>query len=377
MTSQGTFLDNYAAKDNDSLRSKMLSIASLMSGNSSTNSISSKEKERFGLRKLARSYLKAANRTERTMNKTENQDNSDISVAPYTKKMLIGKIHTKSGTKIYLDTNKSRESLLIRKHHSHEKSDEDASSVPQLKYDGDYDPVLGKLQINSSSEDEDSEWLESGLQDRCLVVIRDFPTGTGLKSVLNQVQGGALKNITVQYRKESSQLKTVELEFQCPEDAQHFMEYGRHSVFQINGVHLRPRWGTQSLSENFEASINHATQKDSLNVYSPSSRCLLLKKQGSRNPKHSSCHYPSPRSHICDLNIQELKKDFGQFGNILDISPMISRKLCVQINFFDIKSAMDALQSYKCSNSPLNRKYADSWTIGYGKDITDKPCVHV
>ncbi|AET38136.1 Ssp2p Ecym_2403 [Eremothecium cymbalariae DBVPG len=375
MTSQGTLLENYSTKDNDSLRSKMLSIASLMSGNSSTNSISSKEKERFGLRKLARSYLKASNRTEKTVNKAENQDNNEVPVVPYTKKMLIGKIHTKSGTKIYLDTNKSRESLLIRKHHSHEISDEDESSVPQLKYDGDYDPVLGKLLINSSSEDEDSEWLESGLQDRNLVVIRDFPNGTGLKSVLNQVQGGPLKHIAPQYRKESNQLKSVELEFLSPEDAQHFMEYGRHAVFQINGVHLRPKWGIQSLSENFEASLN--THKDSLNVYTPSSRCLLLKKQGSRNPKHSTCHYPSPRSHICDLNIQDLKNDFGQFGDILDISPMISRKLCVQINFFDIKTAVDALQAYKNINSPLNRKYADTWTIGYGKDITDKPCVHV
>ncbi|AGO11383.1 AaceriACR135Cp [[Ashbya] aceris (nom. inval.)] len=376
MTSQGTFLENYATKDNDSLRSKMLSIASLMSGNSSTNSISSKEKERFGLRKLARSYLKASNRAEKPVNKTENQDNNEVSGAPYAKKMLIGKIHTKSGTKIYLDTNKSRESLLIRKHHSHEASDEDESSVPQLKYDGDYDPVLGKLLINSSSEEEDSEWLESGLQDKCLVVLRDFPAGTGLKSVLNQVQGGALKHITPQYKKETNQLKSVELEFLCPEDAQHFMEYGRHAVFQINGVHLRPRWGIQSLSENFEASLN-ANQRDGLNLYAPSSRCLLLKKQGSKNPKHSTCHYPSPRSHICDLNVQELKKDFSQFGNILDISPMISRKLCVQINFYDIKSAMEALQSYKNANSPLNRKYAESWTIGYGKDITDKPCVHV
>ncbi|EJS41572.1 ssp2p [Saccharomyces arboricola H-6] len=204
------------------------------------------------------------------------------------------------------------------------------------------------------------------------VSINDIPHGTGIASVLSQVRGGSLERIVVyRYDTPERSLHKVDLFFLNYDGAQAFMRYATTNIFKVNGVHLKPEWiFLESTYENVmkEQSVNRILDEDKL-----ISRCLIVKKSSTKTILNKSNQDKAQK--LENIDIQELEKDFQNFGEVLEITPIVSRKLCVSIFFYDISSAMRAIEEYEQKGSYLNNKYFKAWTIWYGKDITDQPCI--
>ncbi|OWB78482.1 hypothetical protein B5S32_g2676 [[Candida] boidinii] len=111
----------------------------------------------------------------------------------------------------------------------------------------------------------------------------------------------------------------------------------------------------------------------------------------------SKRRYPDPEVHyVSDFNIEEIRNDFMGYGKIIDILPIISRKMAFSIQFFDISSAVKAKKD--CEHCPNEGNEAGSeeevgnfkdalarsatqkemwskyrnWYIWFGKDPTDR-----
>jgi hypothetical protein len=60
----------------------------------------------------------------------------------------------------------------------------------------------------------------------------------------------------------------------------------------------------------------------------------------------------------------------------LEITPVISKKLCLAIHFYDTVSAINAKKEFDGKTTEIYEKYKD-WTLWYGKDLCDTPCLNV
>ncbi|QHS76331.1 Ssp2p [Saccharomyces paradoxus] len=204
------------------------------------------------------------------------------------------------------------------------------------------------------------------------ISINDIPRGTGISSVLSQVRGGSLERIVVyRYDTPERSLHKVDLFFLNYDGAQSFMRYAKTNIFKVNGVQLKPEWiFLESTYENVmkEQSVNRIVEGEKL-----ISRCLIVKKSSTKTTLNKS--NLDKGQTLENIDIRELEKDFQNFGEVLEITPIVSRKLCISIFFYDISSAMRAMEEYEQKGSYLNNKYFKTWTIWYGKDITDQPCI--
>ncbi|CAI2028615.1 hypothetical protein SEUBUCD646_0H02750 [Saccharomyces eubayanus] len=241
------------------------------------------------------------------------------------------------------------------------------------KYNG-HDSVFKGAQYTEETEynEKATEAQNSTFPKTRSVSINDIPRGTGIGSVLSQVRGGSLERIVVyRYDTPERSLHKVDLFFLNYDGAQSFMKYATTNIFKVNGTHLRPEWiFLESTYENImkEQSVNRILDEEKL-----ISRCLIVKKSSSKTIVTKPSQDKSQS--LENIDIQELEKDFQNFGEVLEITPIVSRKLCVSIFFYDISSAMRAMEEYEQKGSYLYNKYFKTWTIWYGKDITDQPCI--
>lgn len=246
------------------------------------------------------------------------------------------------------------------------------------------DTIITSLQDDNSRHQN----ITQGPIGRRVVHIKNFSSFVGLRSVIAQINGGPLEKIIIlddpipikNNQIVAGQLRKsiLEIWFLRSDDAESFMRFSLSGMFIINGFHYEPQW----------APPDHKSEKQNTYHTSPglsilqdmnehgARRCLVLKKHVTKRVKSSSRHYPSPKSHLSDINILEINQDFGAFGDILDVTPVISRKLCVAIHFFNIEAAILAKRSFEDETSNFHAKYKE-WTLWYGKDPADKPCINI
>ncbi|CCE80362.1 Piso0_003478 [Millerozyma farinosa CBS 7064] len=213
------------------------------------------------------------------------------------------------------------------------------------------------------------------LHQRRIVLLKNIPPNCGLISVLNQVCGGPLERIVHHDHRRGSM---VELYFLYPEHARRFYVYGaRTRLLVLNGVNVSTSWaGRSSLDEvDYHPPVPKYLMHDVLHY--GARRCLIFSKVVPDKPtRHSHVmHYPSPRTHLSkDLHIEHIRHDFAFFGTIVDIASVISRKLCFSIHFADIRAAILAKRECETEGTTMYEKY-NQWSIWYGKDPTDRPCL--
>ncbi|EGW32735.1 uncharacterized protein SPAPADRAFT_149868 [Spathaspora passalidarum NRRL Y-27907] len=203
-----------------------------------------------------------------------------------------------------------------------------------------------------------------------VVVLTNVDSSMGINSILQQVCGGPLEKVV--------QLNNghIELYFIFPEHAKQFYTYGRATgLLMVNGQRLRVEWW---MNENENVNYHPPISKPLLMeiIQHGCRRCLILAKEvrGKQLRSGDKMFYPEPTIHYSqDLNIEDVKADFGRFGKILDIGSVISRKLCFSIFYSDVRSAIFAMNEIETGGSDLNKKYRD-WFIWYGKDVTDRAC---
>ncbi|KAG7662274.1 uncharacterized protein J8A68_004168 [[Candida] subhashii] len=201
-----------------------------------------------------------------------------------------------------------------------------------------------------------------------VIVLTNIINSMGINSVLQQVCGGPLEKII------SLPDGTIELYFIFPEHAKQFYTYGKATgLLMVNGQKLRVEWKDEG-EGGYHPQLSKALLTDIIS--NGCRRCLILSKvvPGKRLRNGDKMFYPEADIHYSqDLDIEEVRSDFSEFGYILDIGSVISRKLCFSIFYDDIRSAIFAKLELETIGSELNLKYK-SWSVWYGKDITDRPC---
>lgn len=168
----------------------------------------------------------------------------------------------------------------------------------------------------------------------------------------------------------------LNVHFLSATDAKHFMAYATDSsLLKFNGTGLSAQWAEEQNQKlrGYELSPHIA---DEVNHYN-ASRILILshymegKTPISRALKH---RYPRPaENYTGDFNCNAIIVDFGQFGQIVEVTPVISSKLSVSIQFADIRSAILVMHTLNSSRSVLRAKYS-LWSVKYARDITCKAC---
>ncbi|KAI5950592.1 hypothetical protein CANMA_005252 [Candida margitis] len=233
---------------------------------------------------------------------------------------------------------------------------------------------------------------------RC-VVLSNLDASMGINSIIQQVCGGPLEKVV----KVSSH--RVKLYFIFPQQAKQFYQYGSATgLLKVNGTRLNVSWEEEDYQEalqkqkedveNYNLSIgNFKGNINSKGMALDSSftltralyneiltngcrRCLIVSRiiVGKKIRPGDKMFYPEPEIHYSqDLQIKNIREDFEQFGEVMDIGSVISRKLSFSVFYYDIKSAIKAKTEFETNGSTLHRKYKD-WAIWYGKDITDRAC---
>lgn len=205
-----------------------------------------------------------------------------------------------------------------------------------------------------------------------VLVIRNLLSQTGLNSVLSQVHGGPLERVVYHQNR-------IELYFVFPEQAKRFFLYGTQTgLFVVNGSALRLEWASSSNAENLDAH-HPAVQKNVLQeiVQSGSRRSLIFAQAVEGKPirNDKKLFYPDPSTHFSlGLDIAKIKQDFSTFGQVQCILPVISRKLCFSLSYADVRLAIIAKRECETSGTFMHGLYG-KWTVWYGKDCTDRPCI--
>ncbi|EDO18330.1 hypothetical protein Kpol_1013p1 [Vanderwaltozyma polyspora DSM 70294] len=375
------FQDVYVANVS---KSRIPSLSSLFLN----NTIEEKNHEFIGFRRFARTYILGTERSVKSKvtkpksqlnitNMTYQSNGDYLSHGEYLNELPKEKIYLENKLELAREHQASTNMSKVNVPGEIYDYEVDQFGVPQkipdLTYEDDdmdyISPSEGKISTTNSSED--IEMTNTGC-DLKKVVLRNIPVGTGVRSILSQICGGPLESLIVQTKPDShNELSKVELSFLTYEGAWAFMKYGRTTLFQINGIQLNPEWGKLSSSK----SLNYANlSKSGTGDCKDISRCLILKKYINRN----DTRHGTSKEHLIErFDIEELKSDFERFGDIFDITPIVSRKLCVSISYNHILGAMTAMDDYEDSHSLLHQKYFRTWAIWYGKDITDKPCIEL
>lgn len=201
-----------------------------------------------------------------------------------------------------------------------------------------------------------------------VLIFTGLPSCTGISSIISQVCCGPLEKIVATSDR-------LELYYIFPEHAKEFHDYVNNTgLFRVNGNRLQMEWANKANTDDSLAPIPKLLLKEV--TYGSARRILIFSKivpqKTLRDP--SAMHYPTARTHLSkDLDIELIKSDFSQFGQIIEFGSVISRKLCFSIHFHDVRSAIAAKNEVETPGSMLNVKYL-GWSLWYGKDPTDKAC---
>ncbi|GMM37511.1 Ssp2 protein [Saccharomycopsis crataegensis] len=216
------------------------------------------------------------------------------------------------------------------------------------------------------------------------MILTGFPKNVNVNSILGFIAGGVIERIVPEIVKEGKDIvvNNLYLCFTKAKDAEDFFNFSKTGLFVVCGENIKVRW-TGSCKYRYCNEIPKINELSSSFIESEvnigACRCLIIKKLTNRcqKSKQRSAYYRNygiSRPYCDDFDIKEVEKDFSQYGEIVEITPAISRKLCVSIHYYDIRSAILAKKEKETTTSKLHAKYSD-WAIWYGKDPADKPCI--
>lgn len=374
------YLDGKRNVENLQLNQGRSRVSSISSFFSSSTMEDNGNHELFGFRRFARNHLLGSEKSTRfktarqsNLPNEQSSDNCYAQMNAVPHQLQFKSTTNKNKLGMNMDQEPSTKTHRLNVNGEMVDYELDVFGVPQripdlFQEDNAYAAVDGEnIYVTSSSEDE---LLENNVRPKA-IVLGNIPKRTGIASILAQIHAGPLENIIVHTDDEQA-LKKIELDFLTHEAAYSFMKYGRTNMFKINGQHLTPEWGKSS--EHKTKKGNEWDDQQSSSDDQDFCRSLIMKKyiNCTKRTKYSEAYKKSP---LEPLNLSEIKQDFGTFGEILEITPVVSRKLCISINFFNMESAMKAMKEYENPNSDLHKAYFNNWAIWYGKDITDRPCI--
>lgn len=222
---------------------------------------------------------------------------------------------------------------------------------------------------------------------RRLVCLSGIPKGSSLAAVVSFVRGGALERVSnffpripdfkERVERDSVPDLQVYLEFITHKGACRFLAYvNRTALLKITGQSISAQWAKE-ISRFKERPIEPHIDNE-VKQYGASRVLILSHHIAGKTPVEKALKqkYPNPMENFSSFNCNALKVDFGQFGEIVEVLPMISPKLSVSIQFADIRSAIVVMNTVTKHNTVLNAKYS-LWKVKYARDVTNKPCYSI
>lgn len=209
-----------------------------------------------------------------------------------------------------------------------------------------------------------------------------------------QVCGGPLERV-VAVPEDSSNPRIVQLHFFQAQNAQAFYEYTMSGRFLINGTGYRPRWGNASLAAVYafpkvvfdEMVYNHARRcicltmrhRDRLEreaavaAAAATTTTVTVGATGNGGGRISSIKpMVSSRNVAMDVSLETIARDFGRFGPVLSITPLILNHVNIAVQYADTRHAIRAKKAFeRKSDAGLSARYA-GWAVSYGKDPADR-----
>lgn len=258
-----------------------------------------------------------------------------------------------------------------------------------------------------------------------IVAITSIPKRMSISTLITQLYGGPIEKIDLvkrdnyQFYNDESlyemnhhidwQQVSIFLHFNKNEDAMDFYQYSKTGLFRVNDVHLKTIWipdvneydkyeigdydnnkgrgDDDDLEEELEERERDLLISNLMKNEERARRILVFKKpiydKKSKLEKRKP-GYPDPTiNYSADFDIEEIKRDFGHYGKLVEILPVVSRKLCFGIHYYDVRSAIkikniiqqgvDIVDNNEMSakDNEMRRKYS-GWYVWYGKDPADR-----
>lgn len=321
--------------------------------------------KRIGFRQLTRAYLTGYSRTS-SNNKTEPHEvtgSEEMIIKEYRSDKVLLNDNDINVSQVNL--NKINRGII------------GCTKVPTNREERSDDTIFGSAiefislpeqhKINSKGSNFESQPLD---YSTTRVLLKDIPENTGLESIISQIKGGPLKRITVINDSDSDITNdSILFEFLHRADAIEFMKYSSTNMFKVNGTHHQFIWDENCIKDD---EISHFSLPVESMKGPRKTRCLILK---SNYRKKIRRYNSRATSTILNFDPEEIQIDFSMFGEIQTLTPIISRRLCISIVYMDIADSTKAMECLQNSTTYMHKKYYKKWTIWYGPDLTDQPCL--
>lgn len=222
---------------------------------------------------------------------------------------------------------------------------------------------------------------------RRAISLSGFEPGTLVSTIMSFVRGGPLEKIldaesTIASRfvrpnayKKSPYLRApIFVFFMTPQGANNFMAYAtNNALLTFNGLRIQVAWANDKILLNEELDPHVAEDAK----YYSASRVIVLSHPINKTPPEPlasrKININARENYTRSFSCESLKRDFAQFGQIIDVTPVCSSKLSVCIQFADIRSAMLSMRTLNENNSVMRAKYS-LWRARYVRDVTCRPC---
>lgn len=353
---------------------KMLNDAALI--RKFANQPSSLKGEKVSLRKLARVYTKSLMEKNSSNKSIKGTANPPRSIESFTLPAFKSESESTFGHSLSRMSNFDTEVLKIqRQKDANESRFRSTLRVTLGSVNSLHENLPNSTSLRSTKMP--GELFRSHMIfSKRILLMRNIGQRSGFKNALSLVAGGPLEKITFH---DSSCEPYMELHYIYYDDAMRFFNYATNTgLLNFNGHKFDLEWAPLHIPESRSLLSIPSYLLNEIQSHG-ARRCLLFSKVVPEKPiRHSrTMHYPSPKTHYSlDLTIEKIKEDFLRFGDLIEVGSVISRKLCFSLQFYDIRSAINAKKECEAEGFPMNLKYGE-WTIWYGKDPADKPCLTV
>lgn len=226
-------------------------------------------------------------------------------------------------------------------------------------------PPKAASRINGSS----SYFLKA--REPRAVMLLSLPPEANLPAVLSHVRGGQLERVILGSRPEPF----VEFHFLDKKAADAFFKYARSGVFVINGVKPKVR------RLPFDVISPGPVQSNIMQAVSKhrATRVIKMRRPGELpvvSEKEKASYPVASEYYVKDLDIEEIRKDMAQFGEIIEIKALIANLCTLSIHYSALSELILAMRSFQLVGSAHQKKY-QGWKVEYGKDPADVPCYNV
>lgn len=196
-------------------------------------------------------------------------------------------------------------------------------------------------------------------ESRCVFFSR-VPQTISPAAFLAQASGGPLEQVEAVLSKNHKSTYVLKLSYMAEHHAIKFSEYAATGRFLVNGRALIPdKRGTVTVGTKGDSHDNALQYMMKHRIR----RVIVLRaRKDFKGPGDSRL-----------ISIEHIRLTFSSFGAIISITPMISTKAEIRIQYADVRSAIQAKRTFEDGSDPLYREYArNGWWISYAEDPVDK-----